>query len=116
MQYTKILFEILEKGYVKLGLTPIYSFYFFDVMAQLSKIILKHEKFKFLEEFIPIRTLRNWKNMKLKNVAPVYTQISIKDQFMLFGSIVAISISLPTNLPIGRQRGTWHIYLFGLKH
>lgn len=97
-QYTKILFEILGKGYVQLGSTPIYSFYFFDVLTQLSKIILKHGKFKFLEEFIPISTLRSWKNMKLKNAAPVYTQISIKDQFMLFGSIVAIFLNYPHNI------------------
>jgi len=98
LQYTKILFEILEKGYVQLGSTPIYSFYFFDVMAQLSKIILKHGKLQFIEEFISIRTLRSWKNLKLKNIAPAYTQIGIKDQFVLFGSIVAIFLNYPYNI------------------
>lgn len=109
-QYTNIIFDTLEKGYINLGKSPIYSFYFFDAIAQLCKIILKHGRLKFIDEFVPIRTLRKWQNTTINSTSPAYTQMSIKDQFMLFGATVALFFNYPHNIReyiISNQLSHW---------
>ena len=95
IQNIKKLFSILKCGYIKLNTVPIYSFYFFDGITQLSKIILTQKCFKTIEDYIPFRVLKKWKKQKYHSSSPAYTQLPIKEQFILYGSILKLFNNYP---------------------
>ena len=92
---TKEIFSILKHGYTKLNIIPIYSFYFFDTITQLSKVILTQKYFKIVEKHIPIQILKKWEKQTYNPTSPAYTQLPIKEQFILFGSILMLFDDYP---------------------
>lgn len=95
IQNTKELFSILHNGYMGLGSHVVYSFYFFDAVAQLSKIMLTHKIFNIIDVYLPVSMLSKWKKQKYCSHSPIYTQISIKEQFVLFSSILMLFKDYP---------------------
>lgn len=92
---TKELFSILRHGYIKLNMLLTYSFYFFDTVAQLSKIILIQKSFNVIENYIPSKILKKWGKQKYNSSSPAYTQLSVKEQFILFGAVFALFENYP---------------------
>jgi len=95
-KYIKLLNNILTKGYIILQNKMIYSFYFFDAILQLSKKILKHKKYKYIQDDILFKQLDIKKTYS--TYEPVHTQISIKDQFALFALVVKLFENYPKSL------------------
>lgn len=87
--------NVLKKGYIKLGTSFIYSFYFFDSLLQLSKKILKHKKALFVNKRYLFRYL---KFKEYSSGQPVYQQITIKEQYSLFYLLYYLFNNYPKNL------------------
>lgn len=87
---------ILNQGYIQLGQSIVYSFTFFEIILQLCKKILKHKKYKSLEN----HSLFNYLNFNksLQNCKPTHIQIPIKEQFALFTLCVELFERYPTKI------------------
>lgn len=87
--------EVLRKGYIKLGTSFIYSFYFFDSLLQLGKKILKHKRTLFVNKRHLFRYL---KFKEYSSRQPAYQQITIKEQYSLFYLLYYLFENYPQNL------------------
>ncbi|MFA7021673.1 TniQ family protein [Aliarcobacter sp.] len=92
------LINILKKGYIQLGDYFIYSFLFFDMISHISKLILSSKKI----------TINAIENKILKKISKKYflssktflSQISIKEQYILFSIILSIFEEFPKKLEL----------------
>jgi len=96
IQNTKEIFTILEQGFVNLHNKIIYSFYFFDAFSQLSKIIFSNNIAITCNNQKILSLIKKRKNYSYSS--PVYTQLTIKEQFMLFDFIMQLFQNYPLNL------------------
>lgn len=92
------LIDILNKGYVQLGDYYIYSFLFFDVISHICRLILLTKKSK-------INSIENGilKRIYEKNFSTAkssFSQISIREQYMLFSIITSIFEEFPKRLEL----------------
>lgn len=90
------LINILKKGYIQLGYYYIYSFLFFDVISHISKLILSSKKTKI--DYIENKILRKISKKHFLTSKTFFSQISIKEQYMLFGIIISIFQEFPEKL------------------
>jgi hypothetical protein len=95
---TQKLFDILNNGYIELGENDIYSFYFFDSIAQLSKIILTCNSSEVIDDYMSKAILLKWEKQEFSFRSPAYTQISIEKQFILFSTIFSLFKDYPVRL------------------
>ena len=85
------LFDVLDKGYIELENYYIYSFLFFDVIAQICRLILMNKKFNMSEK----RILNYITKKKFSKAKSSFSQLSIKEQFILFSVIMNIFEEFP---------------------
>lgn len=89
------LLNVLEKGYIELGSFYIYSFFFFEVISHVLGLILLRKKY--------LLHLKNKKQLEdiceqtfsKKNSS--YSQLSIAEQYLLYGLMMDIFEGFPTN-------------------
>lgn len=72
---------ILDKGYLEFDRNIVYSFIYFETLLQFGKLILCHNKTKFIEE---LHFFKYLKLKKYKSSINVFHQIPIKESFSLF--------------------------------
>ena len=92
---TKTLMEILNKGYISLNGTPVYSFYFFDALAQLSKTILIHKALKRIDHYLPKKICLKWRSQIFTPQTAASRQIPLAEQFVLYSSIMMLFQKYP---------------------
>lgn len=95
---TQKIFYILNNGYIELGENYIYSFYFFDAIAQLTKIILTCNSFEVTDKYLSKPMLEKWKKQEFSFRSPAYTQIPIQEQFILFSTILFLFKEYPPRI------------------
>jgi Zn ribbon nucleic-acid-binding protein len=93
----KIL-EILHQGYAKFYNNIVYSFFFFDTINQLAKIILLKQNFEFIERHRLFKLLQNCKVKQFNTSKSIYIQLDAKENFALFGLIWHLFEAYPRNL------------------
>lgn len=81
--------SVLEQGYILFKSKLIYSFVFFDTIVQLSKIILRYQKK--LNLSIDLNKVIKSSN----SYKPIYFQVSIKKQHLLFNTVMSLFESYP---------------------
>lgn len=94
----KNISNIANNGYLKIGESFIYSFCFFDVIVQLTKLIINKKKLKYINEHHLYRILRPIFKQKINTNAPIYKQLNVKQNFALFGLIFFLFEKFPTNM------------------
>jgi Zn ribbon nucleic-acid-binding protein len=97
IRYSKTILNTLDNGYISLKNDCIYSFYFFDVLAKMAKLIIKKNKVKTIEKNPLFGILKTTcKNKRSRK--PAYISISIKEQFALFGLVMHLFKRYPYSL------------------
>jgi Zn ribbon nucleic-acid-binding protein len=94
----KKLNHILNNGYVKFNHYIIYSFVFFDVIIQLTKIILLRKNFKYINHHPLFTLLQRIVSIKFNDAKSIYLQLTTKENFALFGLIIFLFENYPFNL------------------
>lgn len=89
------LSKIIDDGYIIFKNKPIYSFLFFDAFLQLCKIILMHKNIEFIKNHNLFHLLQL---KKYSSAKPVYHQLSIKEQYILFSIVFTLFENYPLNL------------------
>lgn len=92
------LIDILNKGYVQLGDYYIYSFLFFDVISHICRLILLTKKSKV--NGIENRILKRISEKVFSTAKSSFSQISIKEQYILFSIILSIFEEFPKRLEL----------------
>ena len=92
------LIDILNKGYVQLGDYYIYSFLFFDVISHICRLILLTKKSKV--NSIENRILKRISEKVFSTAKSSFSQISIKEQYILFSIILSIFEEFPKRLEL----------------
>ncbi len=92
------LTNILKKGYVQLGDYYIYSFLFFDVISHISKLILSSKKTKI--NGIENKILNKISKKYFLSSKSSFSQIEIKEQYILFSIIISIFEEFPRKLEL----------------
>lgn len=87
------LIDILNKGYIQLGDYYIYSFLFFDVISHICRLILLTKKSKV--NSIENRILKRISEKVFSTAKSSFSQISIKEQHILFNIIISIFEEFP---------------------
>lgn len=87
------LIDILNKGYVQLGDYNIYSFLFFDVISHICRLILLTKKSKV--NGMENRILKRISEKVFLTSKSSFSQISIKEQYILFSIIMSIFEEFP---------------------
>jgi len=90
------IINILKKGYIHLGDYYIYSFLFFDVISHISKVILSSKKTNI--NGIENKILKKISKKHFLSSKTFFSQISIKEQYMLFSIIMSIFQEFPEKL------------------
>lgn len=90
------LINILKKGYIQLGDYYIYSFLFFEVISHISKLILSSKKIRI--NGIENKILKKIYKKHFLSSKTFFSQISIKEQYMLFSIIMSIFQEFPEKL------------------
>lgn len=90
------IINILKKGYIRLGDYYIYSFLFFDVISHISKLILSSKKIRI--NGIENKILKKISKKHFLSSKTFFSQISIKEQYMLFSIIMSIFEEFPEKL------------------
>jgi len=93
----KIL-NILNNGYIQFKEHFVYSFWFFDVINQLAKLILLRKNLRYISKLSLYYYLRNTKEIEYSSSVPIYKQLSIKEKFAFFGIVMYLFESYPKNL------------------
>ena len=88
--------NILRKGYIQLGDYYIYSFLFFEVISHISKLILSSKKIRI--NGIENKILKKIYKKHFLSSKTFFSQISIKEQYMLFSIIMSIFQEFPEKL------------------
>lgn len=97
LEHQNALMDILERGYVVLGDRWIYSFNFFEVFVQLSKIILARKKYRFIDMHPVYGLLKGIDKRGYHYNMPVYKQVTVKQRFSLYSMIVHLFENYPVN-------------------
>lgn len=92
------LINIMEKGYIQLGDYYIYSFLFFEVISHISKLILSSKKIRI--NGIENRILKQISKKSFLSSKSSFSQISIKEQCLLFSIILSIFEKFPKNFEL----------------
>lgn len=92
------LINILKKGYIQLGNYYIYSFLFFDVISHISKLILSSKKTKI--NGIENKILKKISRRYFLSSKSSFSQIAIKEQYILFSIILSIFEEFPKQLEL----------------
>lgn len=92
------LINILKKGYIQLGDYYIYSFLFFDVISHISKLILSSKKTNI--SGIDNKILKKISKKHFLSSKTFLSQISIKEQYVLFSIILSIFEEFPKNFEL----------------
>jgi len=92
------LYNILTKGYVKFGKDIVYSFCFFDVITQLTKIIMLQKNILFIQYHPLFNFLENPLYTKINSAKSVYLQLNIIQNYALFGIILSLFDKYQNNL------------------
>lgn len=92
------LISILNKGYVHLGDYYIYSFLFFDVFSHISKLILSAKKTKI--NGIENKMIKKISKKDFLTTKNSFSQITIKEQYILFSIILSMFQKLPKKLKL----------------
>ncbi|WNL26759.1 TniQ family protein [Arcobacter cryaerophilus gv. pseudocryaerophilus] len=92
------LINILKKGYIQLGDYYIYSFLFFDVISHISKLILSSKKIRI--NGIENKILKKISKKHFLSRKTFFSQISIKEQCILFSIILSIFEEFPKRLEL----------------
>lgn len=92
------LINIMEKGYMQLGDYYIYSFLFFEVISHISKLILSSKKIRI--NGIENRILKQISKKSFLSSKSSFSQISIKEQCLLFSIILSIFEKFPKNFEL----------------
>lgn len=92
------LINILEKGYIQLEDSYIYSFLFIDIISHISKLILSSKKSKI--NGIENKILKKIYRKKFLSTKSSFSQISIKEQYILFSIILALFEKFPKNFEL----------------
>lgn len=87
------LFDVLDKGYIELDNYYIYSFLFFEVISHISKLILSSKKIRI--NGIENRILKQISKKSFLSSKSSFSQISIKEQCLLFSIILSIFEKFP---------------------
>jgi len=90
--------HILENGYVKFKHDTVYSFVFFDVIIQLTKIILLRKNFKYINQHPLFTLLKRIVSIKFNDAKSIYLQLTITERFSIFGLIIFLFENYPVNL------------------
>lgn len=92
-KFNSKLINILKKGYIQLGNYYIYSFLFFDIISHISKLILSSKKTKIND--IENKILKKISEKSFLSSKSFFSQISIKEQYILFSIILSIFEDFP---------------------
>lgn len=92
------LINIMEKGYIQLGDYYIYSFLFFEVISHISKLILSSKKT--IINGIENKILKKISKKHFLSSKTFLSQISIKEQYILFSIILSIFEEFPKKLEL----------------
>lgn len=92
------LIDILDKGYIQLGDYYIYSFLFFDVIAYICRLILLTKKSKVNGSENKI--LKKISKKIFSTAKSSFSQISIREQYILFSIILSIFEEFPKRLEL----------------
>lgn len=87
------LINILKKGYIQLEDYYIYSFVFFDIISHISKLILSSKKT--IINGIENKILKKISRKDFLTSKSSFSQISIKEQYILFSIILSIFEKFP---------------------
>ena len=87
------LINILKKGYIQLEDYYIYSFVFFDIISHISKLILSSKKT--IINGIENKILKKISRKNFLTSKSSFSQISIKEQYILFSIILSIFEKFP---------------------
>lgn len=90
------MYDILDAGYVVLGDTPLYSFLFFCVIHQLSKVVYFFDRAKgFLDHEI---MLDRMEDIPWQPKALVLEVVRLKEQYLLFSGLMSLFDDYPDNM------------------
>ena len=92
------LINIMEKGYIQLGDYYIYSFLFFEVISHISKLILSSKKT--IINSMDNKILKKISRKNFLSTKSSFSQISIKEQYILFSIILLIFEEFPKNFKL----------------
>ena len=92
------LHNILTRGYVKFGKDVVYSFCFFDVIAQLTKIIILQKNILFIQYHPLFGLFKNILSKKINSAKSTYIQLNVIENYALFGIILSLFDKYPNNL------------------
>ncbi|MEV9498201.1 TniQ family protein [Aliarcobacter butzleri] len=92
------LINILKKGYIQLEDYYIYSFVFFEVISHISKLILSSKKT--IINGIENKILKKISRKNFLSSKSSFSQISIKEQYILFSIILSIFEEFPKNFEL----------------
>ncbi|PUE67301.1 TniQ family protein [Arcobacter lacus] len=87
------LINILKKGYIQLEDYYIYSFVFFDIISHISKLVLSSKKT--IINGIENKILKKISRKNFLTSKSSFSQISIKEQYILFTIILSIFEKFP---------------------
>ncbi|MDD2356455.1 MAG: TniQ family protein [Thiovulaceae bacterium] len=90
----KKLISALHNGYITFQKRPVYSFYFFDVLLQLTKKLLRNNKHKFFDFHESFQYLKSINKMRIK---PIGNLITIQQQYILFTLLIHLFENYPYN-------------------
>jgi Zn ribbon nucleic-acid-binding protein len=94
----KSIQNTLDCGYCILENNVIYSFSFFEVIAQLTKLILVHNSINIVDKNKLSKILKYIDSRKFTSSNSAYTQISIKEQFGIFCLVVCLFENYPREI------------------
>jgi len=95
---TQKMNHILEDGYVKYKNDIVYSFVFFDVIIQLTKIILLRKNFTYINQHPFFKLIEKIALKQFNTAKPIYQQLNNQENFSLFGFIMNLFENYPMNL------------------
>lgn len=88
---------MLQDGYILIGNSCVYSFCFIDTITQLSKIILLHKNFAFVNKHPLFTLLKHYENNPLRTIKALYLQLSTHEKYALFGLIMYLFENYPNH-------------------
>lgn len=96
ISYQNKIFKAINKGYVKLGKSVIYSFLFLEVFIKFSKLILADNTHKFINTHPLFKLIKDAKKQNFNH--PICKRINAKEQSAFFGLVMYIFDDYPHNL------------------
>lgn len=93
----KTLHDTLDNGYIAFNDKVVYSFCFFDVIMQLTKLITNRHHLELINKHPLYKLLKNTLDKKLNTSRSIYLQLSIKETSALFGIVIYLFEDYPNN-------------------